>query len=172
MDKKEMYERIAELESEVVMLLNHSKKKFNECEALYKENEALKKEIAYYLISKENPHLWIKKVIFNKPATVVFFEDGSKSIAKCDKKDKYSKEMGLIIACGKQLLKNCVPDMDSLLDEELRHNLEVYNALNNPNKNIRLSALKEWKDLDSKARQRTKAKFKNYIAWADNKVKH
>lgn len=48
----------------------------------------------------------IEKVIFNKPATVVLWEDGVKTVVKCDKEDTYDKEKGLLIAILKRLSFN------------------------------------------------------------------
>lgn len=48
----------------------------------------------------------IKKVIFNKPATIVFWVDGSKTIVKCQKGDTYSKEVGLAMAIVKKVYGN------------------------------------------------------------------
>ena len=45
-------------------------------------------------------------VIFNEPATVVFWEDGTKTIVKCQKGDSYSKETGLAMAIIKKLYGN------------------------------------------------------------------
>ena len=50
----------------------------------------------------------IKKVIFNDPATIVMWDDGSKTIVKCQKEtgDVYSKETGLAMAIAKKALGN------------------------------------------------------------------
>lgn len=45
----------------------------------------------------------IKNVIFNDPATIVLWTDGSKTVVKCQKGDTYNKEMGLAMA----ILKKC-----------------------------------------------------------------
>lgn len=43
-------------------------------------------------------------IIVNKPAVIVFFADGTKTIAKCHKKDKFSLETGISICLTKKLL--------------------------------------------------------------------
>lgn len=48
----------------------------------------------------------IKKVIFNKPATIVFWEDGSKTVVKCQDGDIYDPEKGLAMAISKKALGN------------------------------------------------------------------
>ena len=48
----------------------------------------------------------VKQVIYNEPATIVTFSDGSKVCVKCCEKDKFSKEAGLIYAIVKRLYAN------------------------------------------------------------------
>lgn len=48
----------------------------------------------------------VKQVIYNEPATIVTFSDGSKVCVKCCEKDKFSKEAGLIYAIVKRLYSN------------------------------------------------------------------
>lgn len=48
----------------------------------------------------------IKNVIFNEPATIVFWADGSKTIVKCQEGDTYSKEVGLAMAIVKKIYGN------------------------------------------------------------------
>ena len=54
----------------------------------------------YELPTKVN--LGIKKVIFNKPATIVLWEDGSKTVVKLNKGDKWDPEKGLAMAIIKK----------------------------------------------------------------------
>jgi hypothetical protein len=46
----------------------------------------------------------IKKVIFNGPATIVFWDDGEKTIVKCMDEDIYDPEKGLAMAICKKVL--------------------------------------------------------------------
>lgn len=48
----------------------------------------------------------IKNVYFNEPVTVVLWEDGTKTIVKCQEGDTYSKETGLAVAIAKKALGN------------------------------------------------------------------
>lgn len=48
----------------------------------------------------------IKDVVFNNPATIVFWEDGVKTIVKCQPEDTYSKEVGLVMAIVKRIYGN------------------------------------------------------------------
>ena len=48
----------------------------------------------------------IKKVIFNYPATIVLWSDGSKTVVKCQDGDIYDPEKGLAMAISKKALGN------------------------------------------------------------------
>ena len=48
----------------------------------------------------------IKKVIFNEPATIVYWEDGTKTVVKCQDGDIYNKETGLALCIAKKALGN------------------------------------------------------------------
>lgn len=51
-------------------------------------------------------HLQIKKVVFNAPATIVFWEDGTKTVVKCSENEPYDPEKGLMAAITKKALGN------------------------------------------------------------------
>ena len=46
----------------------------------------------------------IKKVIYNDPATIVLWNDGTKTVVKCMEGDAYSQEMGLAMCICKKVL--------------------------------------------------------------------
>lgn len=48
----------------------------------------------------------IKKVIFNDPATIVFWNDGTKTVVKAQKHEVYDPEKGLTMAITKKLFGN------------------------------------------------------------------
>lgn len=48
----------------------------------------------------------IEKVIFNDPATIVLWKDGTKTIVKCGDEDAYDPEKGLAMAIAKKALGN------------------------------------------------------------------
>ena len=48
----------------------------------------------------------IKSVIFHKPATIVHWEDGSKTVVICQEGDIYDEEKGLAMAIAKKALGN------------------------------------------------------------------
>ena len=45
----------------------------------------------------------IKKVIFNGPATIIFWGDGDKTVVKCHESDTYDKRLGFMYACTKRI---------------------------------------------------------------------
>ena len=51
-------------------------------------------------------NLIIKKVLYKNPATIVFWEDGSKTAVVCQKKDAYDPEKGLAMAILKKMNGN------------------------------------------------------------------
>lgn len=57
----------------------------------------------YPLFKHYNP---IKKVIFNDPATIVFWKDGTKTVVKTHDGDKFDKMTGLAMALSKKYLGN------------------------------------------------------------------
>ena len=48
----------------------------------------------------------IKKVIFNYPATIVLWIDGTKTVVKCQDGEVYDKEKGLAMCIAKKALGN------------------------------------------------------------------
>lgn len=44
-----------------------------------------------------------KNVIFHDPATIVYWNDGTKTVVKCDPRDSYSKEAGLAMCFMKKM---------------------------------------------------------------------
>lgn len=62
--------------------------------------------VHFYPITIYESRPTVERVIFNDPATIVFFSDGTKSVVKCQKGEKYSKESGLSLAIAKRMLGN------------------------------------------------------------------
>lgn len=50
--------------------------------------------------------LTIKKVIYNPPATIILWNDGTKTTSKCEYGDVYSKEMGFMLCVLKKKYGN------------------------------------------------------------------
>ena len=67
---------------------------------------------------------YIKEVIYNNPATIILWSDGTKTVSKCHSNDTYSKETGLMLCIIKKLigstrindiLRDWIPEQESLL---------------------------------------------------------
>lgn len=58
-----------------------------------------------FYITKNELHFIpnIKNVIYNPPATIIFWEDGTKTVVKCQDDDTYDKERGFMMALIKKL---------------------------------------------------------------------
>lgn len=73
----------------------------------FKEINELRKEIerkrTFDVLLSENR---IKKVIFNCPATIVLWMDGTKTVVKCQDVELYDKEKGLAMCIAKKALGN------------------------------------------------------------------
>lgn len=92
----------------------------------------------------------IKNVIFNDPATIVFWSDGTKTIVKAQDGDTFDPEKGLAMAISKKALgnkgnyceifKKWLPeeevdeDMISYLEEKIKHLGQVLNEMNEKEK--------------------------------------
>ena len=48
----------------------------------------------------------ITRVIFNPPATIVFWDDETKTVVKCQEGDTFDKELGLAMAISKKYFGN------------------------------------------------------------------
>lgn len=48
----------------------------------------------------------ITKVLYNDPATIIFWNDGTKTIVKCGEHDEFDPEKGLAMAITKKVLGN------------------------------------------------------------------
>ena len=60
-----------------------------------------------------------KKVVFNPPATIVLWENGSKTVVKCDDKDTFDKEKGLALCFMKKALGNTSRALNDILHNEI-----------------------------------------------------
>lgn len=49
---------------------------------------------------------FLKKVIYNGPATIILWNDGTKTVVKCKEGDSYSPEAGFALAVFKRLTGN------------------------------------------------------------------
>lgn len=72
-------------------------------------------EFKGYIFDPLNPHgettvkhrsMDIERVIFNDPATIVIWKDGTKTVVKCQDGDEYDAEKGLALCISKKALGN------------------------------------------------------------------
>lgn len=76
------------------------------------EKEELRKEILSKMATinvaktKNFYSLNVSKIIFNPPATIVFWEDGTKTVVKCSAEDEFSEYYGFLAALGKKAYEN------------------------------------------------------------------
>lgn len=91
-----------------------------EREDLFKPvSEDVKKK---YARSKVPAGMRKKRVIFNPPATIVLWEDGTKTVVKCDKRDEYDPKYGLALCYMKKALGNTSRGLNDVLHEEAKTN--------------------------------------------------
>lgn len=82
---------------------------------LMHEKDALLMANAAYL----KPDLEVEKVVYNPPATVVLWKDGTKTVVKCDSRDVYDKRTGLALCFMKKALGNKSRALNDVLHKEL-----------------------------------------------------
>ncbi len=59
-----------------------------------------------------------KEIIFNNPATIVFWADGTKTVVKCGKNDIFDPEKGIALCFMKRALKGKSGAMNKILHKE------------------------------------------------------
>ena len=65
------------------------------------------RDLLNYMYGMNSSHIpEIKNVIFHDPATIVFWEDGTKTVVKCQDGDKFDPEKGLSMAIAKKAYGN------------------------------------------------------------------
>ena len=78
----------------------------------YMLNDVLHTYVAYEKYFKSNtpkpaPYIpEIKNVIFNEPATIIIWKDGTKTVVKCQEGEGYDPEKGMAMAISKKALGN------------------------------------------------------------------
>lgn len=63
-------------------------------------------EIINHLRHVNTHNMGITRVIFNDPATVVFWHDGTKTVVKCQDGDTFDEETGLLMCIAKKVYGN------------------------------------------------------------------
>ena len=67
--------------------------------------------------------LTIKKIMYKPPATIVFWNDGTKTVAVCEEGDAYNKELGFALCVLKKKYGN--KKVHDMLDKYV-HNVNRY----------------------------------------------
>jgi hypothetical protein len=62
--------------------------------------------------------LAVKKVIYNPPATIILWEDGTKTVVKCDPRDEYDPKYGFALCYMKKALGNTSRGLNDALHKE------------------------------------------------------
>lgn len=60
----------------------------------------------WYKFKKVDDGFVVSRVIFNDPATIILWADGTKTVAKAHGDDAFDPEKGFAVACAKKLLGN------------------------------------------------------------------
>ncbi len=76
---------------------------------------------------KENKmkEVTIKNVIFNPPATIVFWSNGDKTVVKCDETESFDPEKGMAMAISKHALGNKGNYYNEFVKYALKYNNEI-----------------------------------------------
>ena len=82
----------------------HDKMKFSRYITNYCQYDAL--ATIKFAETKNFYSLNVSKIIFNPPATIVFWEDGTKTVVKCSAEDEFSEYYGFLAALGKKVYEN------------------------------------------------------------------
>ena len=103
----------------------------------------------------------IKRVIYSEPATIVFWDDGTKTISKCDEQDEYDELTGFLMCVLKKkvphkqwrkALKKYVYGNDpkyvkrDVVKDEWHRLLKDYGIINNDNKSLSIDPTLHAKD--------------------------
>lgn len=68
------------------------------------EKDPKRRSIDYNFKHKLNKYFEIERVIFNDPATIIMWKDGTKTVVKCAEFDEYDPEKGMAMAIAKRAL--------------------------------------------------------------------
>lgn len=72
--------------------------------------------------------LTIKKIMYKPPATIVFWNDGTKTVSVCEKGDTYNKELGFALCVLKKKYSN--KTVHEMLEQYV-HNANEYSEKDN-----------------------------------------
>ena len=92
---------------------------------------------------EEEPMMWgipsVNHIIFNPPATIVFWDDGTKTVVKCMEDQPYEKYAGFAMACMKKMFgstSRAKAIMKECDEDEIKAAAEELNPNPNPKKNV------------------------------------
>ena len=74
----------------------------------------------------------IERVIYSNPATIVFWDDGTKTVAKCSEENVYDPESGLLWCIAKKSYGNMIKDTVNAwcpFDEEFKPGKKIVQTL-------------------------------------------
>ena len=77
---------------------------------------------------EQNDFLTYEKIIFNDPATVVLWADGTRTVVKACKEDNFNKEVGLKTALLQRIFgKDIDKEINKIVDEDNKREKENQN---------------------------------------------
>lgn len=87
---------------------------FNEVAQSYADG--LMKELTKMNLYKNLPST-VEKIVYNGPATIVFWKDGTKTVIKCHEGDQFDEVTGFLLCClRKMLTQNSYSELCEVLD--------------------------------------------------------
>lgn len=85
------------------LLYDKALKASRECKGIYPTSKYLEKIREEMKMEPHTLDMRVDRVIYNDPATIIFWKDGSKTVVKCAEGEKFSKYNGLTAAIAKRL---------------------------------------------------------------------
>ena len=77
---------------------------------------------------EQNDYLAYERIIFNDPATIVLWADGTRTVVKACKEDKFNKEVGLKTALLQRVFgKDIDKEINKIVDEDNKKEKENQN---------------------------------------------
>lgn len=92
--------------AELASILDQVKRKYNLEVKDYMKTCLLDSSLYAYFKPNNTNLPGIKDVIFNEPATIILWADGTKTVVKCQEGEGYDPEKGLAMAISKKALGN------------------------------------------------------------------
>ena len=112
-------DNIKQADDKLIISIEDYNKMVNTIEDLKKEKADLKERLylandkakcAETILAMNTPRSnklpEVKEVLYHKPATIIFWKDGTKTVVKTQNKEKYDKEKGFVMAYLKKILGN------------------------------------------------------------------